>query len=59
MEKTNIKKRQSNLELLRIISMMILIIMHHYGLQNFGFGQMVTINRIIVQILQIRRKNRG
>lgn len=58
MEKTNIKKRQSNLELLRIISM-ILIIMHHYGLQNFGFGQMVTINRIIVQILQIRRKNRG
>ena len=47
------KKRKSNLEILRIISML-MIIMHHYALYSgFLFENGITVNRIIVNFFQM------
>jgi surface polysaccharide O-acyltransferase-like enzyme len=48
--------RSSNLELLRIISML-LIVMHHYSVHGFQFlDNTVTTNKIIVQIISLGGK---
>lgn len=55
--KNSLKIRNSNLELLRIVSM-ILIIMHHYAVHG-GFDLLNTeldLNRIWIQILSIGGK---
>ncbi|MFV0341455.1 MAG: acyltransferase family protein [Anaerocolumna sp.] len=49
-------KRNTNIELLRIISM-ILIIMHHYSIHgDFDFSNDLTINKIVVQLLAMGGK---
>ena len=51
-----IKQRKSNLELLRIVSI-ILIIMHHFALYiELNFGNAITSNRLIIQFLTIGGK---
>lgn len=50
------KTRQSNMELLRIISI-ILIIMHHFSLYiGLNFDHTITINRLIIQFFTIGGK---
>ncbi len=52
----NKKARQTNIELLRIVCI-ILIIMHHYALYSgFEFQENIELNKIIVQILTIGGK---
>ncbi len=51
----NKKARQSNLELLRIFSML-LIVLHHYSYGNFTFSNDITTNKVIIQILLIGGK---
>ena len=54
--KTSTITRNSALELLRIISM-ILIIMHHYSVHGFGYdGANLTLNDFIVQVLSFGGK---
>lgn len=51
-----VNKRESNLELLRIVSI-ILIIMHHFALYTeLNFGNYITSNRLIIQFLTIGGK---
>lgn len=53
MEKLKEVKRESNLEILRIISM-IMIIMHHYAYYSgFIWEDAITVNRIIVNFFQM------
>ena len=53
--KSENKVRSSNLELLRIVSM-ILIVLHHYAYNNFTFTSDITLNKLIIQILLIGGK---
>ena len=53
LQKDNIKIRKSNLEILKIISI-IMIIMHHYAIYNgFLFQNEITFNRILINIFQM------
>lgn len=46
-----IKERKSNLELLRIFSMILIILYHYLLYSGFEFGRDITVNKLITQII--------